>query len=91
MATGYKTRAWWTLRALTYGAEGRTDYREDELMRREAAEAMDAAMAPAGDPRLRVLYPDGAPVGPFGYSIGEYAEYPLRAGLDGSRSGGGCR
>lgn len=72
MVTGYKSRAWWALRALEYGASEShhplaTAAEQNAIWAAEGAKAMAAAMAPVGDKRLIILYPDGAPTGPYGY------------------------
>jgi hypothetical protein len=71
MVTKYKSRAWWTLRALEYGASESahptTGAEQNRIWCAEGAKAMAAAFAPTGDDRLRVLYPDGAPEGTYDY------------------------
>lgn len=65
MVTKYKSRAWWVLRALSYGASESADRygaaQQNAAWAAEASKAMAAAFAPPGDSRLRILYPDGAP------------------------------
>lgn len=64
MKTSYKSRAWWIALALSYAMgisftdDGFVASQQDSIWATECAKAMAAALAPEGDPRLVIQYPE---------------------------------